>query len=669
MAEYLAPGVYVEELPSLVMPIQGVSTSTAGMVGVTERGPSVGLPVLVTNINAFRRRFGGFVRDAAVFGEARFLAHAVRGFFENGGRRLYVTRVVGAGAGAAVVIMAGGQVTRLAQNAANGDTVVELASLRGIDTTRQVTFRQVRNGVTTVDGPHVVADYDDAAGTVTLAGAGLTNDLDRRFTAVESDVPDPGTPVAISAADEGTWGDRLRIRCEPAQPIARAQVVGVTGTAPGVFDVVQLNSAANFYQHAIVEFNRGATKITAKVASVQGNNLVITTDLGAANALDPDAAGFATTAISCEFRVVVAFDDQSEDIGPLTLDDRTRYYYAREITRRSTLISVADNPDNATDDPASMPTTPNGFVLVIGGGADGAAPTAAQFVGVDGGPGLRTGLRVLEDIDEIAIMAVPGIVDQQVQEAMIAQCERLKDRFAILDPDYAAATALGDIRAQRGLYDTKYAALYFPRVHAFDPVTGDRDVAVPPSGHIAGIYARNDQERGVHKAPANEVIRDITGLDITVTFGEQEILNPDNINVLRDFRASRRGYRVWGARVLTSDASFKYVNVRRLFNYIEESIDEGTQYAVFEPNDFRLWARVRQSVTNFLTRVHRDGALMGRTPEEAFFVRCDETTMTFDDFDNGRMVMIIGIAPVKPAEFVIIRIGQKPGGAEIEEFV
>ncbi|MCZ7640225.1 MAG: phage tail sheath subtilisin-like domain-containing protein [Verrucomicrobia bacterium] len=199
---------------------------------------------------------------------------------------------------------------------------------------------------------------------------------------------------------------------------------------------------------------------------------------------------------------------------------------------------------------------------------------------------------------------------------------------------------------------------------------------VPPAGHILGIYARTDVERGVHKAPANEVIRgilgferDSSGFERIVNKREQDILNPSptNINVLRDFRADNRGLRVWGARCLTSDTPWKYVPVRRLFIFLEESIDEGTQWAVFEPNDEELWATLRQSVSDFLTRVWRDGALLGATPEEAFFVRCDRTTMTQDDLDNGRLILLIGVAAVKPAEFVIIRIGQKASGAEIEE--
>jgi phage tail sheath protein FI len=186
---------------------------------------------------------------------------------------------------------------------------------------------------------------------------------------------------------------------------------------------------------------------------------------------------------------------------------------------------------------------------------------------------------------------------------------------------------------------------------------------------MVGIYARTDVERGVFKAPANEVILNITGLEQTLNKAEHDILNPEpvNIDVLRDFRSHGRGLRVWGARCITSDTSWKYVNVRRLFIFLEKSLDVGLQWVVFEPNDQRLWARVKQSISAFLTRVWRDGALMGTKPEEAYFVKCDRSTMTQDDLDNGRPIVLVGVAPVKPAEFVIIRIGQWQGGSAVQE--
>jgi phage tail sheath protein FI len=182
---------------------------------------------------------------------------------------------------------------------------------------------------------------------------------------------------------------------------------------------------------------------------------------------------------------------------------------------------------------------------------------------------------------------------------------------------------------------------------------------IPPAGHVAGIMARTDIERGVHKAPANEVVRSALDLEFPITKGMQDILNPRGVNCIRDFRADGRGIRLWGARTMSSDPMWKYVNVRRLFIFVEESIDQGTQWVVFEPNDFATWAAVTRTITNFLTTVWRSGALMGLTAGEAFFVKCDRTTMTQDDIDNGRLICYIGIAPVKPAEFVIFRISQK----------
>jgi hypothetical protein len=281
-------------------------------------------------------------------------------------------------------------------------------------------------------------------------------------------------------------------------------------------------------------------------------------------------------------------------------------------------------------------------------------------------PGNRKGLTGFAGIDEISIVYSPNsmaaLPNEALADALITHCETLKDRFAIID----AAQGSKDVSVldPRGNNDTKYAAFYYPWIYVIDPEAGLLRL-IPPGGHVAGIYARSDIERGVHKAPANEVVRGAADLEFQITKGEQDILNPRGVNVIRAFPG--RGIRVWGARTLSSDTLWKYINVRRLFLYVEESIEEGTQWVVFEPNNEKLWARVRATITEFLTRVWRDGALMGTKPEEAFFVKCDRTTMTQDDIDNGRLICIIGIAPVKPAEFVIFRIAQFPGGSSITE--
>ena len=244
--------------------------------------------------------------------------------------------------------------------------------------------------------------------------------------------------------------------------------------------------------------------------------------------------------------------------------------------------------------------------------------------------------------------------------SIVTHCTQQGDRFAVLHSD-PATDSLATVGTLRPPQDTTFAAFYFPWIKTFDPRTNQPDFLVPPSGHVAGIYADTDVKRGVFKAPANVVVQGANGLQFQITKGEQDLLNPRGVNCLRWFPG--RGFRVWGARTCSSDTLWKYVSVRRLFLFIEESIDQGTQWAVFEPNDERLWGRVRQAVTNFLTTQWREGALMGSTPEEAFFVKVDRTTMTDDDILNGRMICLIGIAPVRPAEFVIFRISQLTAAA------
>jgi hypothetical protein len=282
----------------------------------------------------------------------------------------------------------------------------------------------------------------------------------------------------------------------------------------------------------------------------------------------------------------------------------------------------------------------------------------------------RSGFEGLEVAEDVTMVSCPdlmsayqaGIIDRAgvkaVQLAMIAHCERMGDRLAILDPlPDLTPQQVKQWREQETGYDSKYAALYYPWIKVD---ANGRPLAIPPSGHMAGIYARNDTERGVHKAPANEVIRGALEPATQITQGEQDTLNPNGVNCIRSFTG--RGLRVWGARTLSSDPAWRYINVRRLFNYVEKSIERGTQWVVFEPNDPDLWARVKRDVGAFLTGAWRDGMLFGRAPEEAFFVKCDEEINPPDARDRGQLFIDIGIAPVKPAEFVIFRLSQWSGG-------
>ena len=247
---------------------------------------------------------------------------------------------------------------------------------------------------------------------------------------------------------------------------------------------------------------------------------------------------------------------------------------------------------------------------------------------------------------------------------MIAHCELMGDRVAILDPPPGLnAQQIKDWRIDKAGYDSKYAALYWPWVKVFDPADRPATCFVPPSGHIAGIWARNDDTRGVHKAPANEVVRGAIALEIQITKGEHDLLNPVGINCIRAFPG--RGIRVWGARTLSTDPAWRYLNVRRLFNYLEESILNGTQWVVFEPNDHALWAKIRRTIAAFLVNEWRKGALFGLTPDEAFYVKCDARPTRPRRIDAGQVVCEIGVAPVKPAEFVIFRLSQFSGGTSL----
>ncbi|MFG2333295.1 phage tail sheath family protein [Streptomyces sp. NPDC048604] len=374
------------------------------------------------------------------------------------------------------------------------------------------------------------------------------------------------------------------------------------------------------------------------------------------------------------FTLNVKRGDRVEETWQVSAKRSQRNYVVTVVRDKSRLITVEDagpaqthaRPENQSvglapaPAPAAVPAVP-------------ASLAPSDYVG---SADERTGFGGLETVDEITMLAVPdlmsayqqGALDAEgvkaVQLAMIAHCELMGNRVAIIDP-------LPDLSPQRvkewrmtgAGYDSKYAALYYPWVKVADPSAPNQMKFVPPSGALAGVWARNDESRGVHKAPANEVVRGAVDLAVHLTKGEQDLLNPIGVNCIRSFPG--RGIRVWGARTLSSDPAWRYLNVRRLFNYIEESILIGTQWVVFEPNDDALWARIRRTISAFLVNEWRKGALFGLTPDEAFYVKCDRETNPAEGIDAGQVVCEIGIAPVKPAEFVIFRLAQFSGGTSL----
>ncbi|MBO0868815.1 MAG: phage tail sheath subtilisin-like domain-containing protein [Micromonosporaceae bacterium] len=734
-----------------------MSTSTAGMVGVTARGPSAGKPQLVTNFLEFQTTFGGFLPlpdqpivdswalDETEGGQWWNFALSVKGFFDNGGQRLYVKRVVSSTATPASALPTPALVSDVSRDAAAGATTLAVTSLVGF-TGANPTVTVLRGD----DGSDIltttVAAYSLTGPTITLADPLPAQVRSARgdYVRVGAAAPAPPGPgddtVSFTAVSEGTWGNQTQVRARPvvaatlplladplegagfltrvvadtaadATTVTVAPAVGLdpadlptdvwvliaglryqvtVGAADGdgniplsIVDPVphgawpagtavrrlrrvnppqggstdpsptlHVGGAGRLYPGAIVQIDNGTAMTLNRVVSIAGDSVTFA----------PDAAGTYfenNLLLVVEAQVVVqAAAQATETINNLrlTTDDPTGLVAG--LAQRSALIRAATGPGlTSTSDPATYLAALGGRAQLLAGGDDKFQDlSVADFVGVDGGSGARTGIVAMEDIDEIAICAVPGVWSGTVQSALITHCEFLKDRFAALDP--RNDLSIEQIQTFREPYDTTYAALYYPWLVTRHPTT-NADVEVAPSGHILGIYARTDVERGVHKAPANAVIRGILtqgGIAQDVTKRQQDLLNPKGINALRFF--PNQGSRVWGARTLSSDPAWRYINVRRLFLFLEESIDEGTQWVVFEPNGEPLWALVRQTVSNFLTTVWHSGALAGTTPDEAFFVACDRTTMTEDDLQNGRLICVIGVAPVFPAEFVIFRIQQ-----------
>jgi len=463
---------------------------------------------------------------------------------------------------------------------------------------------------------------------------------------------DSFTVTAIAAA-----GANLNLTVSPALPAAvpaGATVRVLRQSTAGA--VVSVQGSGRLYPGALVQLDGVAGAELRRVTAIVGSEVTLSSP-PTGSYREGDGVTVVEADVSVRYRPTGG-DELTERFSGLRLtrDDHPDSLM-RRVASASRLVRLTPGPDYDGTDLARFPAFAGPSWAQLSGGLDGLdGLTVGDFIGEDGGPGRRSGLLALEDIDEVAICLVPGVYAQPVQSALIVHCETLADRFAILDPP--PGLTVQEVQEFREPIDTKFAALYYPWVRIRDPRPGgDDNMVAPPSGFLAGIYARTDTNRGVFKAPANEVIRSIRGFEASITKREQDLLNPRRINALRYFPG--RGNRVWGARVLTSDDAWKYVPVRRLFLMIEESIDEATQWVVFEPNDERLWSRVRQSIERFLFTQWRLGALFGATAEEAYYVVCDRSTMSQDAIDNGQLICEIGIAPVKPAEFVIFRIQQK----------
>lgn len=654
------PGVYIEEFAPGA-PIQGVGTSTAAFIGTAATGP-IDEPVLIQSWDAFVERFGDVITEAPT----SHLAPAVFGFFINGGTACYVVRIgTGEASEADLDSRQGGGtpdpalVARAVAEGPSGDNI----SVQVIDSSRLETFldnageadtdlgaHHAETNISAVSPDRTTLTVSDNAGFAPGDRVLLENAPDDATAIVDStqstDTIVLLAPISGSADFSGgtvrsaDWapGDRrLRLAVPSSinlsQALPRGSTVSIAG--PG-----------------------GAAAEIHVVASSGGDVITLTTGLTGARSLDN--SGDLPRVASLEFDLVVSDSGtgDSETFERLSMGAQHPAYWAGTVV--SEIVSVLE-PDTP---PAPAPDDPRpaaGVYNLAGGVADDRSGAVADLV-----TDPDATLDLLRPHDEVSLVAIPGVTEAGVQQAIIAHCESMQDRFGILDsipgaePGNGVRDQFADVRSERG-----YAALYYPWIQARNTATGQIEL-LPPSGHIAGIYARIDQQRGVHKAPANTNIRGALGLERLLTNDEQGPLNLMGINVLRSFPTQAQPL-VWGARTTATDRNWQYVNVRRLFLFLEESIEEGIQWAVFEPNNLQLWQKLKRTITEFLTRVWRDGALFGEGPDDAFYVRIDEALNPPSTQALGRLYIEVGVRPTYPAEFIIVRIGIWQGNSEITE--
>lgn len=633
------PGVYIDEV-LVAGSIAGVATSILGIVGPARRG-RINRPMLVTNFTQFTNEFGGHFASPVFYS-----SHAVQGFFANGGSSCYFVRVATAvrssrsladrspGANTTLVVtartegLAGDQITvdvqdahivpqvQVVRNAATtsgaanaGDSAIGVDDASGFRAGDPVLLNGGGNSET-----GSVASTDTAANTVTLV-----NPLGNGYPA--------GSAVRI--ADLTAADTRLR-------------VADSAGVEPGSY--VEVSQTGNPTSTGVVE-------------QVDTVDHVLTLAQGLGNGYSLDAADPVVDLRTLEFTLVVhnPAGNSTQTFADLSMDPRHSRYYASNIDALHVEVTAPD-PPNVTAPVANLPAVA-GPAALAGGVNDNPSnlSNALYMAAIDS----------LESVDAVTMLCVPDRINQPVQGYMIAHCERMQDRFAILDPERNAEPANG-IRTQRQSLasDRGYGALYYPWISIADP-NSDGSLLVPPSGHIAGVFARTDDQKGVHKAPANEQIVGVLDLQRTLNDTEAGQLNELSVNVLR--RIPNRGFRIWGARTLSARTQWRYVNVRRLLLFIEESIQEGTQDSVFEPNNPALWETVKRQVSDFLTKVWRSGALFGTTPEEAFRVRVDEELNPPSVIALGQLIFEVRLRPTTPAEFIVFRVIQDPSRSLIEE--
>ena len=657
MPEYRAPGVYVEETSFRSRSIEGVGTSTAAIVGPTLDGPVQGIPRVMTSFIEYERIYGppdpldhggeSVVNDTAL---------AVRAFFENGGKQMFVSRVVSADGmteATSASLQAEPSLFSIEAKDPGSDSNFTLEIIyAGANNTRgadkkfrveidngQGTTRSVTNvSLDVAEGDDFIvnklSEAEDNLVVFTLKDNSATREelLDAVIAACDPELKDATPPRYLMQLTGGV--DSGTDEAEPGKIVMEPASFGIASRYPG--------SGSN-YDLELLWKGDSATATAFDLEIRRGRSVIASVNDLSIDMTKQNTTGFIGNKLADDAGLPVVF----------TLKDDT----ASTDTVRTELLDACDADMKAPD------AIPQRFVITLGGGNDGARPIANDYRGAEQVIGEPSGLVALEYVEDIFTVIAPSAsrldddAHQAIVNQMLAHCHKMRYRLALVDgkKDHD----LTQIQTFRGNFSDDRLVLYYPWVVTSAPEGGTVDL--PPSGFMAGVYARNDVERGVHKAPANTVPFGALRFTRSINAFQQELLNPIGINCLRSF--TTRGHRVWGARTLGGDPEWKYVNIRRYFLYLERSIELSTQWAVFEPNGTLLWDSVRESIEDFLYNEWINGRLLGGDPKQAYFVRCDRTTMTQNDIDNGRLVCLVGVAPLTPAEFVVFRIGQKTADA------
>ncbi len=648
--DFKTPGVHVVELPA-TGPIAGVGTSTAAFIGPAQQGP-VGVPTKVVNWTQFRDTFGDYISTPPVY-----LAYAVRGFFDNGGTTAYIVRVSTAKKAFKDLLDRGQGATALHVEAKVEGPAGELISV-------QVLAAQIVAAAANARVRKGRAQLEEAIDDVIT----LLNASDAAQFA-------PGDWVTIEGTTERVPVDRIRDkRLFLTTALAADYPASATTRFARIADVQQgqrrfrVQNGAGIEPGSIITLDDGTTAAPEPpkvVQSVSGEMVTLAAPVTRAFALgqnDP-IVGIQSTEFGLRF---TRSGVPPETFSPLSMDTRHSRFWGRIVS--SALVDVTPPPaPNPETPPRNLPAVMTNAAALAGSAADNIVSITTNHY--------RSAVAALEKVDDVNIVAIPDRNDPGLQGELVAHCERLGDRFAVLDvprgsPPFAPTNQASAENHRGGLSSARgFAALYYPHLVIKDPASasGDEELLVPASGHVTGIYARADA-LGVHNAPANEEVVGAVALERVVDDAEQGDLNIAGVNVLRMFPGRGRPL-VWGARTITprDETPWRYVPVRRLFIYVEESLKVGLRGSVFRPNDLALWKRLDRTISEFLTRVWRSGALFGATPEEAYYVKIDEENNPQPVRALGQVIIEVGMAPVRPAEFIVIRMAMWAGGAEISE--